>query len=51
MIHLHMHKGMGGPHHFVVHLKTNDPARPEVALNLKANFVEEPEPASTPSGS
>jgi hypothetical protein len=47
MVHLHMHAGMGGPHHFLFHVKTNDPNRPEVVLSVKANFVEL---TPTPSG-
>ena len=34
-----MHEGMGGPHHFVIVLRTNDPSQPEKRLSVKANFV------------
>jgi hypothetical protein len=29
-----MHAGMGGPHEFIVPLRTNDPERPERALTV-----------------
>ena len=34
-----MHTGMGGPHQFRVHLRTNDPAQPEKLLVVKSNWV------------
>lgn len=38
MVHLHMHEGMGGPHHFVIIVRSNDPREPEKELSLKADF-------------
>ena len=35
-----MGPGMGGPHHFQVILKTNDPANPTLVLDVLANAVE-----------
>lgn len=37
---MHMHKGMGGPHHFVITVHSNDPVEPEQQVAIKANFVE-----------
>lgn len=34
-----MHEGMGGPHHFAVHLKTNDPDNPDLIVDVLANWV------------
>jgi hypothetical protein len=34
-----MHGDMGGPHHFRVHLHTNDPAQPEVTVSVLSNWV------------
>lgn len=34
-----MHEGMGGPHEFHVHVKTNDPVRPEMVLVAKSNWI------------
>jgi hypothetical protein len=34
-----MHEGMGGPHEFVVPLRTNDAARPEQRLTVKSDWV------------
>jgi hypothetical protein len=34
-----MHGNMGGMHNFQVHLKTNDPARPDHTLNVVSNWV------------
>jgi hypothetical protein len=31
-----MHEGMGGPHLFVIRLKTNDPVEPERALRIRS---------------
>ncbi len=33
-----MHAGMDGPHTFAVHLRTNDPARPEVVVKILSNW-------------
>jgi len=33
-----MHEGMGGPHEFDVHLRTNDPTQPEVVLVAKSEW-------------
>ena len=33
-----MHEGMGGPHEFQVHVRTNDPAKPEVLLVAKSDW-------------
>jgi hypothetical protein len=33
-----MHQGMGGPHTFVVRLRTNDPATPEQPLIVRSNW-------------
>ncbi len=35
-----MHPGMGGKHHFEVHMKTNDPAQPNLVFHVYANSVE-----------
>ncbi|MCL5997940.1 MAG: hypothetical protein M1546_18090 [Chloroflexi bacterium] len=34
-----MHGDMGGKHHFRVHLKTNDPAQREQAVDVLSNWV------------
>lgn len=31
-----MHEGMGGPHEFVVPLRTNDPTAPERPLTVRS---------------
>jgi len=31
-----MHQGMGGPHLFVIRLKTNDPVEPERTLRIRS---------------
>lgn len=36
-----MHPGMGGKHHFVVTMKTNDPERPTLEFHIYANSIEE----------
>jgi len=33
-----MHKGMGGPHLFVIHLKTNDAVEPERLLEIRSTW-------------
>jgi hypothetical protein len=33
-----MHAGMDGPHTFAVHLRTNDPARPEVIVKILSDW-------------
>lgn len=35
-----MHDMMGGPHEFRVHVLTNDPEQPEIALTALSNWVE-----------
>jgi hypothetical protein len=35
-----MHEMMGGPHEFRVHVPTNDPAQPNIALTILSNWVE-----------
>jgi len=35
-----MHPGMGGPHHFEVHVRTNDPNNAELIFHVYANAVE-----------
>jgi hypothetical protein len=35
-----MHSGMGGPHHFEVHVKTNDPQQSDLVFDIRANAVE-----------
>lgn len=35
-----MTAGMGGPHHFQVHIRTNDPDRPVLTFEFKADTVE-----------
>ena len=34
-----MHEGMGGPHEFRVHLKTNDPVEPTKYLTIYSDWV------------
>ncbi|MEW5828358.1 MAG: hypothetical protein AB1846_05655 [Chloroflexota bacterium] len=34
-----MHAGMDGPHDFAVHLKTNDPAQPDLIVSVLSNWV------------
>ncbi len=34
-----MHEGMGGRHLFRVHVKTNDPSRPDYMLEVASNWV------------
>jgi hypothetical protein len=34
-----MHGNMGGPHNFRVHLKTNDPAKPDFTVTVASNWV------------
>jgi hypothetical protein len=34
-----MHAGMGGPHDFALHLKTNDPAQPDKVVSVLSNWV------------
>lgn len=36
----HMGPGMGGPHHFQVRVKTNDPATPEMVWDIYAVSVD-----------
>jgi hypothetical protein len=36
----HMGPGMGGPHHFQVHIKTNDPAKEKLVFDVFANSVD-----------
>ena len=33
-----MHDGMGGPHYFVMTVKSNDPMQPSKELHIKAKF-------------
>jgi len=33
-----MHQGMGGPHLFVIRLKTNDPIEPERQIKIRSNW-------------
>ncbi len=33
-----MHEGMGGPHEFLVPLRTNDPAAPERRLIVRSSW-------------
>lgn len=35
-----MHPGMGGKHHFEVHVKTNDSANADLVFHVYANSVE-----------
>lgn len=35
-----MHPGMGGKHHFEVHVKTNDPVRPTLVFHVYGNSIE-----------
>jgi len=34
-----MHEGMGGPHDFAVHLITNDPANPDLIVNVISTWI------------
>jgi len=34
-----MHDGMGGPHNFGVHFKTNDPVHPDLIVNVLSNWI------------
>jgi hypothetical protein len=34
-----MHAGMGGPHLFLVHVKSNDPVEPERVLKIRSNWI------------
>jgi hypothetical protein len=34
-----MHDGMGGPHLFLVKVKSNDPVEPERILRIRSNWV------------
>ncbi|MCJ7432531.1 MAG: hypothetical protein MUO77_03495 [Anaerolineales bacterium] len=34
-----MHAGMDGRHNFAVHLKTNDPANPDLVVNVLSNWI------------
>lgn len=36
----HMGPGMGGPHHFQVIVKTNDPANPQLTYDVFANSID-----------
>lgn len=36
-----MHPGMGGKHHFIVSMKTNDPERPKLEFHIYANSIEQ----------
>jgi hypothetical protein len=33
-----MHEGMDGPHNFGVHLITNDPAQPDLIVNVLSDW-------------
>jgi len=35
-----MHAGMGGKHHFEVHVATNDPENPKLVFHVFANSIE-----------
>lgn len=35
-----MHPGMGGPHHFVFTVHSNDPVEPEQQVAIKVDFQE-----------
>jgi hypothetical protein len=35
-----MHGDMGGPHDFRLHLKTNDPTRPDQQVKILSNWVQ-----------
>lgn len=35
-----MHEGMGGKHHFEVHIGTNDPEQPTLVFHIYANSIE-----------
>jgi hypothetical protein len=35
----YMHEGMDGPHDFAVHLTTNDPAKPDMVVNVLSNWI------------
>lgn len=39
-----MHPGMGGKHHFVVKIRTNDPERPTLEFHIYANSIEVGQP-------
>jgi hypothetical protein len=39
-IKFHMTSGMGGPHDFRLHLKTNDPDQPDLVVTILSNWVE-----------
>jgi hypothetical protein len=34
-----MHEGMDGSHNFAVHLKTNDPKKPDLVVNILSNWI------------
>jgi hypothetical protein len=34
-----MHEGMDGPHDFAVHLISNDPAQPDMVVNVLSNWI------------
>lgn len=34
-----IHEGMNGPHNFGVHLKTKDPANPDLIVNVLSNWI------------
>ncbi|MFC1491313.1 hypothetical protein ACFLQ0_01840 [Nitrospinota bacterium] len=34
-----MNRAMGGPHHFLIVLETNDPRNPKIELHIKADFT------------
>jgi hypothetical protein len=34
-----MHAGMGGPHEFLVRLRTSDPTQPEIPLRVYSNWM------------
>jgi hypothetical protein len=33
-----MHEGMGGPHRFDIHLRTDDPMQPDKVLVVRSNW-------------
>ncbi len=33
-----MHPGMDGPHHYAVHLQTNDPSNPDLVVDVLSNW-------------
>ena len=39
-----MHKGMDGPHLFVLPIRTNDPREPNTLIKIKANFSDPEKP-------